>query len=79
MDDTKNTALKSFRRMGLALFAMAALTSGLQALLLLLPDYLYASSESFWKSGWYTWIKSFAPLYVIATKALLETMGSMLG
>ena len=65
MDKAKNTTLKPFNRVGLALFAMAALTSGLQALLLLLPDYLSSSSESFWRSSWYTWLMTFVPLYVI--------------
>lgn len=65
MENTKNNALKSFSRIGFALLAAAVLLYGLQVLLLFLPDFLSAGSESFWRSGWYTWIISFAPLYVI--------------
>lgn len=65
MESIKNNALKSFSRIGLALFVMAALTSGLQALLLLLPYALSANSDTFWTSSWYTWLITFVPLYVI--------------
>lgn len=65
MDSVKNTTLKPFNRIGLALFSTAALTSGLQALFLLLPEYLSSSIEPFWRSSWYTWLMTFVPLYVI--------------
>lgn len=66
MDNTKSMASKSFRRIGFSLFVIAVLTSGLQALLVLLPDALSVSSGTFWSSGWYTWLITFLPLYVVA-------------
>lgn len=65
---TENTgvmAKKAYDRIGMALFVMAVLTSGLQFLMLFLSNEFWARGYTFVTSGWYTWGMTFIPLYLI--------------
>lgn len=78
MNNTTMNATKTFRRIGLALFITAAISCGIQALLVSLPEILSAGDNTFWRTKWYTWLATFVPLYIVAIPAGLWVMRKVL-
>ena len=59
------SASKAYSRTGAALFVMGALTSAVQILLSYLSGEFAARGYWFAYSGWYTWVVTFVPLYLV--------------
>lgn len=62
---------RTFKRIGFALFAAAALMYGLSFLLGVVGGVLTALGKNVTESGWFKWVASFVPLYAVGVPVCL--------